>query len=129
MSLRNLPTVQSNACKSGTLASTANTANQVIATYTVTAGKTLFLQYLCANVRLTTFAATATNFGTVSLLVNDVATLTWTVVAGPGVLNSPLYMELPLTIPFQVGTVLKVVCTPSAATAFTWDASLCGIEQ
>src|SRR5262249_40712036 len=53
--------------KTGSLAATTNPADQVILTYTVTAGKTFYLEYMDCNVRLTTYAATATDFGNVSL--------------------------------------------------------------
>lgn len=119
--------------KSGTLASSAVTADQVILSYIVSPGKKFCLSYLEANVRLTTFATTATNFGVISLEApSGTKRMTFTVVAGPGVLNSPIYAEFPeaLTI---IGnsdgtTLVRVVCTPSAATAFTWDANLGGYE-
>lgn len=118
-----------NVLLAGTLNTTANTANQTILTYTVTAGKVLWLEYVEANVKLTTFATTATDFGTLSLLVDNVAKQTFTVVCGPGVLNTPLYIDIQDPLPFQPGTVIKVVCTPSAATAFTWEANIAGYEK
>ena len=118
-------TLNDNVLKTGTLASTANTADQEILTYTVPAGKTFFLSYIEANVRLTTFATTATNFGPVSFRRNGTKLLTF-ICAGPGVLNSPVYVELPDALPFQAGDVLTVVTTPSAATAFTWESNIAG---
>jgi hypothetical protein len=50
--------------KTGTLATSATTADQVILTYTVTSGKIFYLTYLDVNARLTTFAATATSSAT-----------------------------------------------------------------
>lgn len=129
MSIKDYPATGTNACTSGTLASSANTADQVIATYTVPTGKTFFLGTLLANVRLTTFATTATNFGTISLMVNGSKIVTFTVVAGPGVLNSPLFLEPGWALTFAAGDVIKIVCTPSAATAMTWDGSLIGFIQ
>lgn len=117
----------------GSLASSANTADQVILSYIVPPGKRFTLQYLEANVRLTTFATTATNFGTVSLEAPSGKKLATFMCAGPGVLNSPVYMELPepMTIVGKSdgSTVVRVVCTPAAATAFTWEANLGGSEQ
>src|SRR5438132_14335127 len=60
-------TGKTNVLKTGTLVSTATTADQVLVTYTVTAGKTLYLSYFDYTARLTTYAATATNFGNCSL--------------------------------------------------------------
>ena len=117
----------------GVKVTTANTADQVIASYLVAPGKKFCLSFLEANVRLTTFGTTATNFGTVSLEApSGVKRLTFSVVAGPGVLNSPLYAEFPEALPI-IGksdgtTVVRVVCTPSAATSFTWDANIGGYE-
>ena len=115
-----------NVLVAGTLASSAVTANQVILTYTVPANKTLWLQYLEANVKLTTFATTATDFGSLSFRVNGVALNTFTVIAGPGVLNTPLYIEVQDSLPFAAGDVITVVCTPSAVTPFTWEANIAG---
>lgn len=129
MSIKDYPAVGTNACTSGTLASSATTADQTIVTYTVTAGKTFFLGTLLLNARLTTFATTATNFGVASLMVNGSKIVTFSVIAGPGVLNSPIFMEPGWALTFAAGDVVKVVCTPAAVTGFTWDASLIGFEQ
>ena len=110
----------------GSLASTAVTADQVILTYTVPAGKTLWLQYIEANVKLTTFASAATDFGAVSFRVNGIKMITFVVVAGLGVLGSPLYVGISDSMPFQAGDVLTMVCTPSAITPFTWGSNLVG---
>ena len=118
-----------NVLVAGTLASSAATADQVILTYTVPAMETLRLEYLEANVKLTTFLATATDFGSLSLRVNGAKVITFSVVAGPGVLNTPLYLDLPESLPYQAGDVLTVVCTPSGVTPFTWEANIAGYLQ
>lgn len=117
--------------KTGTLASSANTADQVILTFEVSPNKSFVLEYLTASVRLTTIATTATAFGTLSLETpSGTKLLTWDQ-AGPGV-GQGVYLELsdPLTIQGNSDgkTVVRVVCTPSAATAFTWNANLAGYE-
>ena len=116
--------VNNNVLLTGSLASSAVTADQVIATYTVPSNKIFNLGNIGINVRLTTFATTATLFGTASLMVNGTKVLTFTA-AGPGVLNAPILFELH-DLPFAPGDVVKVVCTPAAATAFTWEANLDG---
>lgn len=117
--------------KTGTLASSANTANQVILTHSVAVGKKFVLNGLELNVRLTTFATTATNFGTASLRVAGTAVQTF-ICAGPGVLNNPILIKLaePMIITgSSEGLVVDVVCTPSASTGFTWEANIQGAEN
>jgi hypothetical protein len=114
--------------KTGTLASVAATADQVILTYTVTAGKTFYLQYLTIVARLTTYAATATNFGDASLESPAATKLFTQMIANAGAPDiSGWNFAEPVAIP--AGTVIRVVCTPSAATAFTWRANLGGYEK
>lgn len=114
-------------CKTGTLASSANTADQVILSYTVTAGKTFYVTHLTISARLTTFAATATLFGTASLEIAGTKQHTWELFhAG----NIPaIVIEFPEPIFVGAGVVVRVVCTPSAATAFTWRANFGGYEK
>lgn len=115
-----------NVLVAATLNTSAATADQIILTYTVPTAKTLWLEYLEANVMLTTFAVTATQFGTLSFRVNGNKVQTFTVIAGPGVLNTPLYIDLQDPLPFQAGDVLTIVCTPSGVTPFTWEANIAG---
>jgi hypothetical protein len=114
--------------KTGTLASSATTADQVVLTYTVTTGKTFFVEYLEVMARLTTFATPATLFGTVSLELPS-GTKVWTteLVSSGTQNNVVLHFSDPI---FATSTqVIRVVCTPSAATAFTWRASFGGYER
>jgi hypothetical protein len=111
----------------GTLTSTATTADQVIVTYTVTAGKTLYLQAFKAMVMLTTYAATATNFGTFSLQIGG--TTKYTVLnAHAGIVN-PQGESFGEPLPIAAGTVVRIVCTPAAATSFLWRGNLIGYEK
>lgn len=115
--------------KTGTLASSAVTADQVIVTYTVTSGKTFYLTGLAISVGLTTMAATASFFGTLSL-ENPSGTklLTFDMRAGQGATGTvPINLPNPIACPG--GTVVRLVCTPSAATAFTWNGNLTGYER
>lgn len=116
------------ALKLGTLATTAITADQVILTYTVTAGKTFYLQYADFLARLTTYAATATLFGTVSI-ESPAGTKLYTTElfnAGSGVPSSIGFSE---PIPIAAGVVIRVVCTPAATTAMTWRVNFGGFER
>ena len=118
--------------KTGALASSAITADQVILSYTVPPGKKFILGYFEANVLLTTFTGTATFFGTVSIEAPAGKKLQTFNCAGPGVLNAPVYVELPEPMTIignsDGNTVVRVVCTPSAITPFTWEANIGGAE-
>ena len=117
-----------NVMQTGTLVTTSVTANQVILTYTVTAGKTFYLTYFDFVARLTTFAATATNFGAVSL-ESPAATKLYTsgfFAAGAAEARQITFSE---PVPIAAGVVIRIVVTPSATTSFTWFANLGGYEK
>ena len=114
--------------KTGNLVTTATTADQVILTYTVTSGKTFYLEYLSIDARLTTFATTATWFGAASLENPSGTKLITDDLSGPGAVTRPPYMfEEP--IPIASATVIRVVCTPGATTSYTWKANFGGYEK
>jgi hypothetical protein len=119
---------KTNVMKTGTLASSATTADQVILTYTVTSGKTFYLEYLDFWARLTTFAATATLFGAVSLETPS-GTKVYTMEVAHAGNNGNYLVQFPEPIPVAAGVVIRVVCTPAAATAFTWRANFGGYEK
>lgn len=114
--------------KTGTLVTNAVTANQVIVTYTVTAGQTFYLQYLEFRARLTTFAATATNFGTISLENPSGTKLFTTGLFHAGTADG---FSLQFAEPMRVdaGTVIRLVCTPSTTTSYTWFGNFGGYEK
>jgi hypothetical protein len=112
--------------KTGTLVTTAVTGDQVILTYTVTSGKTLYLKYLKIDTRLTTFAVTATNFGLASLESPAGTKLLTQMQSGAGITLIPPYLLDLITVPS--GTVIRVVCTPAAVTSYTWIANFGGYE-
>lgn len=116
------------ALKTGTLTSTATTADQVLLTYTVTSGKTFYVSYFDFTTRLTTYAATATNFGNCSL-ESPAGTKLYTQMvtnAGASVVVSERVAE---PIPIASGVVVRLVCTPSAVTSFTWVGNFGGYEK
>jgi hypothetical protein len=121
-------TGKTNVLKTGNLVTTATTADQVILTYTVTAGKTFYLEYLSVDCRLTTFAVTATWFGAASLQNPAATKLITDDLSGPGAVTRHPYI-FPEPIPIGAGTVIRVVCTPSATTSFTWKANFGGYEK
>jgi hypothetical protein len=119
-----------NVMKTGTITTTATTADQVVLTYTVTSGKTLFLQYLVMYGRLTVLSATATILGAISLetpsgtkviTFDDVNPTTSELEFNPVGFSEP--------IPLAAGTVVRVVVTPAAATSMLWRANFGGYEK
>jgi hypothetical protein len=119
-----------NVMKTGTITTTATTADQVVLTYTVTSGKTLFLQYLVMYGRLTTLSATASILGAISLeapsgtkaiTFDDVNPTTSELEFNPVGFSEP--------IPLAAGTVVRVVVTPAATTSMLWRANFGGYEK
>jgi hypothetical protein len=120
---------KTNMFKTGQLTSTAVTANQVIATDTVTAGKTLFLQLVDIQARLTVPAATASVLGTVSLRVGGTAVYTAEFVNPTTSDVRPISLVMSEPIPIAAGVVVDVVVTPAAVTSMRWTANLIGFEK
>lgn len=114
--------------KTATLATTLATADQVVLTYTVTAGKTLYLQYIKLQARLTAYAATSTLFGEASLESPAGTKLLTLMLAGPGQ-SVEDFLQLDEAMPIAAGTVIRVVCTPSAVANYTWRANFGGYEK
>jgi hypothetical protein len=127
--IKSLPelAVASRIMLTGNKVTTTTAADQVILTYTVTAGKTFYLTYLRIDTRLTTFATTATNFGYTSLESPAGTKLLTQMQAGAGITVMPPYAFLK-TVPIAAGTVIRVVCTPSSTTSYTWQANFGGYE-
>ncbi len=116
--------------KTGSLVTTATTADQVILTYTVTAGKTFYLQYLEISGRTTAIPGNTNpvQCGLVSL-ENPSGTKLYTedITGSTGAALRDLI--LPEPIPIAAGTVIRVVCTPASVTSFTWRANFGGYER
>jgi hypothetical protein len=119
---------KTNQLKTGTLVTTAVTADQTVLTFTVTAGKVFYLQYVTVMARLTTFATTATFFGTCSLETPSGTKVLTYGPSGPGITDQfTVNFEEP--IPIAAGVVVRLVCTPSAVTSFTWYGNFGGYEK
>src|ERR1035437_8818013 len=115
--------------KTGTLTTTAVTANQVVLTYTVTAGKTFYLQYVKRDAQLT---ATPGNgnpiaLGAVSLESPALTELITTFAMYPS--DLPDGGEFAEPIPFAAGTVIRIVVTPASATSTQWVGNFGGYEK
>lgn len=117
--------------KTAQLVTTAVTANQAILSYTVTAAKTLFLEYFDLQAGLTAVSATASVLGTVQVLIGGVVVFTGRFInpttsdAG----SQAIRIAVGEPIPIAAGTVILVQVTPAAATSMTWTANLGGYEK
>lgn len=114
--------------KTGALTSTATTADQVILTYTVTSGKTFYIQYIDCIARLTTYATTATLFGTFSLEIVAGTKMYTSDMFNAGAFN-PTRIEFTEPIFVTTGVVVRIVCTPAASTSFAWKGNFGGYEK
>lgn len=120
-------TSKTNVMTPGSLVTTATTADQVALTYTVTSGKTLFLQSFETGATRTTFATTTVEFGTCSL-ESPAGTKLWTQdLTGPGQAMAVRAFAEPLV--FASGTVVRIVCTPAATNSQTWLSNFIGYEK
>lgn len=116
--------------KTGTLVTTAITVDQVILTYTVTAGKTFWLEYYAYDVRLTVLSATASILGTMSLeLPSGTKTISSTETNPTTSQTGLRTITFSEPIPVTSGTIIRVVTTPAATTSMTWIANFGGYEQ
>lgn len=116
--------------KTGTLVTTATTADQVILTYTVTSGKTLFLQYYNITCGLT---STPSNYNTPIIFGNislespaGIKLITWRHMGPQPVIHDWGISE---PEPISSGTVIRIVCTPGLTTSTTWVCNLGGYER
>ncbi len=115
--------------KTGTLVTAAVTADQVVLTYTVTAGKTLWLLYYGYDVRLTAISATASILGTMSLEIPSGTKGYTSTETNPTTSQTGMkILTFAEPIPVASGTVIRVVVTPAAVTSMTWIANFGGYE-
>jgi hypothetical protein len=114
--------------QTGTLVTTDTNPNQVVLSYTVTAGKKLFLQYLSMIGYATTAFTTGQKIGEISLeSPAGMPLVKYDVIAQTvGALNK--YEQSFNGIPIPSETVIRVVCTPSATASRTWIANFGGFE-
>ncbi len=115
--------------KTGILVTAAITADQVILTYTVTAGKTFWLEYYGYDVRLTVVSATASILGTMSLEIPAGTKAFTSTETNPTTSQTGMrILTFSEPVPVPAGTVIRVVATPAAVTSMTWVANFGGYE-
>jgi hypothetical protein len=103
------------------------TANQTVVTYTVSAGKTYYLQEFDCSANTEAAAATNAAFGTCQLIVGG--TTYWQQYLHGAGTSGPWIVQYAEPIPVSAGTVITIAATPSATTAFFWYANLGGYEK
>jgi hypothetical protein len=120
---------KTNVLKTGTLVTTAVTAGQVILTYTVTALKTFYLEYLRVSAAITTQPGNGNPIalGSISVETPSGTSIFQTSFVTPTDERDGIQFSEP--IPIAAGTVIRVLCTPAAATSFTWYANFGGYEK
>lgn len=122
-------TGKTNILKTAVLVTTATTANQAILSYTVTNGKTLFLQLATLIAGLTAASATGSLLGTVQITIGGTVVYT-TDFRNPTISmteREQLVFAEPIPIAAAVPIVVQV--TPSAVTSMRWVANLSGYEK
>ena len=121
--------ISTNVMKTGTLVTTSVTVNQVVLTYTVTAAKTLYVQYVVMGAYLTSQPANANPID-----LGDIAVQT---PSGTNIIQSErfhpkisdLVVTFPQAIPIAAGVVFRIVCNPNSSTSMIWEANFGGYER
>lgn len=123
------PIIRTGTLQTGSLTTTTSTANQVVLTYTIPAGITLYLGmvHLMGHLSVTPGSANPINLGTMSL-ESPAGTKLFTVdLAHPDFRG--ILLPLPEPFPIPSGTVLRMVCTPAAATSTLWRVNFGGFGR
>lgn len=120
---------KTNQLKTGSLTTTATTADQVILTYTVTTNKTFYVQYASIQARLTTMAVAQSILGAASIETpSGTKVLTASFVNTTAGDTYPVIYTFSEPIPVASGVVIRMVCTPAAATSMLWIGNFGGYE-
>jgi hypothetical protein len=124
-------TNKTNVLKTGTLVTTATTANQVVLTYTVTGGTTFFVEYVdLSGAQTTPAGGTSIVLGTISLETpSGTKTITRRFIGGGSTVTDTMTIPFAEPIPVAAGVVIRVVVTPNAASSMTWLANFGGYER
>jgi hypothetical protein len=117
--------------KTGTLVTTATTADQVVLTYTVTAAKTFYVEYVeIQGAQTTPAGGTGIVLGTISLEnPSGTKVISARFIGGGGEQMGEITIPFAEPIPVSAGVVIRVVTTPAATTSMTWVANFGGYEK
>lgn len=115
--------------KTNELTTTLITANQVVLTYTVTANKVFYLQYLSTHGSLSVVPGNSNpiDLGNISLETPSGTKIIHYHLLYPRDLYRVISFAEP--IPVASGVVISVVCTPSSTSGMSWIANLGGYEK
>jgi hypothetical protein len=113
--------------KTATLVTTSNNNDQVILTYTVTAGKTLYLEGFDWKTAKTTVDTTASTYGTISLETPSGTKIQTWIARDAGTDSFARAFAEPLPIP--AGAIIRFTVTPTNNTSYTWVANFVGYEK
>jgi hypothetical protein len=122
---------KTNVLKTGTLTTTSVTVDQVVLTYTVTAGKIFYVQYIEMNgIQTTPAGGSAVNLGIISLEIPSGTKVIAKRCVGAAAID-PVGLLIPFLepIPVAAGTTIRVVVTPATTSSFTWAANFGGYEK
>lgn len=120
---------KTNQLKTGSLTTTATTADQVILTFTVTTNKTFYVQYASIQARLTTMSTTQSILGAASLETpSGTKGITVSCVNPSSGDSYPAIYTFSEPIAVTSGVVIRWVCTPAAATSMLWVGCFGGYE-
>lgn len=123
-------TGKTNIFNSSALVTAATTQNITIKTYTVTSGKTFYLQWLSLESRPTVISATASILGIASLESPAGTTIASHTFANPTTSDvERIYYSFSEPIPIPSGQIIKAVAAPAAATSTTWYGNFGGYEK
>jgi len=112
--------------KTGSLTTTATTADQIILTYTVTAGKTLYLEYVGVGASLTTASNSNDILGLASFENPSGTKVLGDYRQWPG--HGPGVYPFSDPLPVAAGTVIRWVTTPAGASSRIWVGNFGGYE-
>ena len=101
-----------NVNKTGALTSTAVTAAQAVLTYTVTAGKTLYITGIELEAKLSVISALAVALGTASLSIGGVLQNTFNLMNMTTAKVDRVFMTFSEPIAITAATVVSIICTP-----------------
>lgn len=115
--------------KTGTLSTATAAADQSVLTYTVTAAKTFYLQYLDVQASAATLVTLATRLGTASLEIDGVKSYTGDFVATINLQNNIIHLEFGEPVQIAAGKAVRVIVTPSSLAGVKWTANFGGYER
>jgi hypothetical protein len=118
-----------NVLKTAQLVTTTTTADQVVTTYTVTAGKTFYLQYIAMGGYLTSQPGNANpvDLGDMHVQTPSGTTFLQTERFHPKIAD--LTVTFPQAIPIAAGVVIRITVTPVTTTSITWEGNFGGYER